>query len=337
MKILVIKPSSLGDVIHALPFLDALKNSFPDSIIDWVISKNLKGLLEDNPLINKLILLNKDSWKSLRNIPRTLSEFSALNKTLKTEDYDIVVDLQGLLRSGLIAFSTSKTLKIGFSDAREGSKFMYDRKILVNGNMHAVDKCLMVAKGIGADIKQVKFPIYVDTATVEKIASVIGNSKEYVVVMPSSRWVTKRWPAEKYASLISKIPATVIITGGKEDKDIAEEILRLAMYPDNIIDLCGRTDLKELAALIWGAKAVVTNDSGPMHIAAGLEKPVIALFGPTDPVKTGPYGWQKNGNLSVIKADVPCSPCRKKKKCKEFICMEQISIEEVYKALKKYL
>jgi heptosyltransferase-1 len=128
MKILVIKPSSLGDVIHALPFLDAVKEHFPDSEIDWVISKNLRGILEGHPMIHELLTLNKDEWKSIRNIPRTASEISALNRRLKSKHYDIVVDLQGLLRSGLIAFSTPTTLKVGFKDAREGSSFFYDKK-----------------------------------------------------------------------------------------------------------------------------------------------------------------------------------------------------------------
>ena len=115
MKILVIKPSSLGDVIHALPFLHAIKKSFPDALVDWVISKNLKGILEENPLINELIIFNKDAWKNIKSLPRTVAEISALKKTLKSKRYDMAVDLQGLLRSGLIGFFTPATKKVGFS------------------------------------------------------------------------------------------------------------------------------------------------------------------------------------------------------------------------------
>ncbi len=355
MKILVIKPSSLGDVIHALPFLNAVKESFPESRIDWVISKNLKDIIEDNPLINKLIVFDKDSWKRIKNFPSTLSEISSLKKTLNSRHYDMVLDLQGLLRSGLIALTTPATTKIGFADAREGSRFLYDKKVPVNSSLHAVDKCLKIAKAIGSRVNKVKFPLYIDKTAKSKIKNLLGDINEYVVIVPSARWITKRWPAEYFSSLIKKIPVSCVITGSKRDKIIAQKIVALIKkggmkeetessfgkvrrggFFNNIIDLCGKTDLKELTALIAGAKAVVSNDSGPMHIAAALDKPVIALFGPTDPAKTGPYGWQTNKKLKVLRADVPCSPCRKKK-CKEFICMNEINVDSVFEALKEHL
>ncbi len=338
MKILIIKPSSLGDVIHALPFLNAVKKTFPDSKVDWVISKNLMGILEDNPLINELISLDKDSWKNMNKIPETLSELSSLRKTLKSRHYDMVIDLQGLLRSGLIAFSTQTTLKIGFDDAREGSRFFYDRKVRVKESAHAVDKCLEMAKAIKADIKNVKFPLHINDASKIQIKKIIGDIKEYLVIVPSARWASKRWPAENFAELIKKLSIPGIIIGSKGDKKRVKELIGLLpkKSSDKIIDLCGKTDLKELAALLAGAKAVVTNDTGPMHIAAALTVPVISIFGPTDPQKTGPYRWQTKKNLKVIKADVPCSPCRKKK-CAELICMKKIHVDVVYKELKEYL
>jgi lipopolysaccharide heptosyltransferase I len=335
MKILVIKPSSLGDVIHALPFLKAVKDSFPDSQIDWVISKNVKGILEGNPLIHELITLNKDSWKSIRNIPQTVSELSTLNRRLKSKQYDIVVDLQGLLRSGLIAYSAPSALKVGFADAREGSSYFYDRKVSVRGRIHAVDKCIAAADAIGAKTEKARFPLHVDPESKKKIRKLLGNIKAYIVIVPSARWVTKRWPAEHFAELISRIPLPCVISGSRSDREISQNIIS-SLHDKKAIDLCGRTDLKELTALIAGAKAVVTNDSGPMHIAAAFEKPTIALFGPTDPVKTGPYGWQTNNNLKVISAQLPCSPCRRKKVCREFICMSRISVDDVFEQLKEY-
>jgi lipopolysaccharide heptosyltransferase I len=354
-KILIIKPSSLGDVIHALPFLNAVKKTFPDSQVDWVISNNLKAILEDNPFINELISLDKDSWKSVKKLPKTLNELSALRKTLKSKHYDMVVDLQGLLRSGLIAFSTPTTLKIGFDDAREGSRFFYDRKVPVIESAHAVDKCLEVARAIKADTKRVKFPLYADDASKNKIRKLIGNIKEYAVIVPSARWASKRWPAENFAALIKKLSIPCIITGSKGDKKAVQNIMNLLTEntaaisgtsrekrparkgaSSKTINLCGKTGLKELTALLAGAKAVVTNDTGPMHIAAALNVPVIAIFGPTDPAKTGPYGWQTSRKLKVVKTRVPCSPCRKKR-CRELICMTNVSVNAVFKELKEYL
>lgn len=335
MKILVIKPSSLGDVIHALPFLNAVKEHFPHAEIDWVISKNLRGILEGHPMIHELVVLNKDDWKSIRNIPRTAAEISALNRRLKSTHYDIVVDLQGLLRSGLIAFSASTPLTVGFKDAREGSTFFYNKKVPVNGTAHAVDKCLEAATAIGVNVKEVKFPIHTDKHARHRIRELLGEVNDYIVIVPSARWVTKRWPAENFASLISKVSMPCVIAGSDADKELSQKIVNLSSG-NTVIDLCGRTDLKELTALIAGAKAVVTNDSGPMHIAAALDKPTVALFGPTDPVKTGPYGWQKNRKMKVIRADVDCSPCRRKKACKEFICMDRIHVGDVYDALREF-
>ena len=347
MKILVIKPSSLGDVIHALPFLNAVKETFPDARIDWVISKDLKGILEDNPLINELIIFNKDAWKSARNLPGTLSDISSLRKTLQSKRYDMVVDLQGLLRSGLITFFTPASMKIGFADAREGSRYFYDKKVSANRASHAVDRCLEVAREVGAVINNIAFPIHIDNAASVKIKELLGYLDEYIVIAPSARWLTKRWPAERFASLIKKVSIPCVITGSIGDMKTAQKIMgdvarntergtQNAEHRDKVINLCGKTGLKELAALIAGAKAVVGNDSGPMHIAAALDIPTIAIFGPTDPSKTGPYGWQTNRKLRALKADIPCSPCRKRK-CKEFICMEEISVETVFEALNEYL
>jgi heptosyltransferase-1 len=345
MKILVIKPSSLGDVIHALPFLKAVKETFPKAKIDWVISRNLKGILEDNPLINELIIFNKDAWKGVKNLPATITEISLLKKTLKSKRYDMVVDLQGLLRSGLIAYFTPSALTVGFEDAREGSRHFYDKKVAANGASHAADKCLEVAKEIGARAKAVGFPLHISQTAKRKISNLLGDLETHIVIVPSARWRTKRWPAENFASLIKKIPVPCVITGGAGDREVAVKIIEGIPavskggpegLSNKIINLCGKTDLKELAALIAGAKAVVSNDSGPMHIAAALDIPTIAIFGPTDPLKTGPYGWQTNKKLKVIKADVPCSPCRKKK-CDKFICMDRVSVENVLEALKEYI
>ena len=337
MKILIIKPSSLGDVIHALPFLQAVKNTWPDSEVDWVISKNLKDILEGNTLITELILIDKDAWKSIKNIYSTLWDISILKKRLRSKHYDVVVDLQGLLRSGLITFYAKATKKVGFADAREGSRLFYDKKVVVEDSIHAVDKCLEAANAIGAIVKKAKFPLQPDKKARDRIKKLLGNIDEYIVITPSARWLSKRWPAEKFAALIKNISIPCIIAGGKDDRKLAYNIIEKIKKPEGpIINFCGKTDLKELTALIAGAKALITNDSGPMHIAAALNRPVVAIFGPTDPVKTGPYGWQKSNKLIIVSAKVFCSPCRKKK-CKEMICMQQISVNSVRKALEDSL
>ena len=354
MKILIIKPSSLGDVIHSLPFLKVIKSTFHDADIEWVISKNLKEILEGNPLINRLIVFDKDSWTKIGNLSKTVKEAIGLINILKSGHYDMVVDLQGLLRSGLITFFTSSPLKVGFKNAREGSSIFYNKKISVNGSLHAVDRYLEIAKAIQKiqkiqnpkskiqNLGKAEFPLNVDKTAAENIKKLLGGlkEKEYIVIVPSARWETKRWPAGNFSRLISKLPIQCVIAGSSADKDVAQEVIDSS--GSSIINLCGRTNLKELTALIAGAKAVVSNDSGPMHIAAALGVPVIALFGPTDPYKTGPYGWseiraeQEKKNLRVIRASIPCSPCFKKK-CKDLLCMDGISVGAVLKELEEYI
>ncbi len=339
MKILIIKPSSLGDVVHSLPFLKAMRDTFKNAHIEWVISKNLKEILEGNPLINGLIIFNKDSWNKIRNLRKTAGEAKEFIKTLKLGRYDMVVDLQGLLRSGLITFFSSSPKKIGFKNAREGSNLFYNKKISVNGSLHAVDRYLEVARSLGAKINKVEFPLFIHEDARERIKKLIGNVQEYVVIVPSARWETKKWPPEKFGALISKLPIPCIITGGGADERTVKQAM--AFSNNKGINLCGKTNLKELVALIAGAKAVLSNDSGPMHIASALGIPVIAIFGPTDPRKTGPYGWpeiteQKRKNFKVIKNPMKCSPCFKRT-CKEPLCMSGISVETILKEIKEFL
>lgn len=366
-KILIIKPSSLGDVIHALPFLKAIKDTFHDAHIEWVISKSCEGILTENPLIDELIVFDKDSWKNLKNISKTLREIKVLIKTLRAKNVDMVIDLQGLLRSGLITFLARAPLKIGFKNSREGSSIFYNKKVSTEKGLHAVDKCMEIAKAIqnsqktsassvepskdfgelsqtvsSQQSKAIEFPLYIGIGAKEKVRNLLGGlkEKEYIVIVPSARWQTKRWPPEYFGLLISKIHIPCVITGSKADIKIAQDVMNTSKGKG--INLCNKTDLQELITLIKGAKAIVSNDSGPMHIGAALGTPLIALFGPTDPMRTGPYGWseihskQRNKNIKVIQAGLPCSPCFKKR-CKEPLCMSKISVEMVLEELREYL
>ncbi|MBI4680917.1 MAG: glycosyltransferase family 9 protein [Nitrospirae bacterium] len=191
----------------------------------------------------------------------------------------------------------------------------------VNGSLHAVDRYLEIAKAIrqgsgvrGQGSDKAEFPLNVDKTATENIKKLLGGLKEkkYVVIIPSARWETKRWSPENFGTLISKLSVPCIVTGSRADEQIVKEVMRFSNGKGT--NFCGKTDLKELTALIAGAKAVVSNDSGPMHIAAALGAPVIALFGPTD----------------------SCSPCFKKK-CKDPLCMRGISVDTVLEEIKEYL
>ena len=324
-KILIVKPSSLGDVIHSLPFLNAVKTCLPKSEIHWIIAKGLEGILESHPMIDKLWVIDKDSWKNIQNVKSTIQEIKVLFKKLKQEKYDLVVDLQGLLRSGVITAATGAPVRIGFREAREGSSVFYTHKVAGGKNIHAVDRYLKIAESLGCNTADISFPFpFVQTSDFRLQTSDTGD---YAVIVPGARWKTKIWPAEKFGKLASLLPVESIIVGSKTDKDIADEIVSLS--GGRAVSLAGKTNLRELIAIISRANFIVSNDSGPMHIAAALNVPVFAIFGPTDPSRTGPYG---KGH-TIIREDILCSPCFRKS-CDEMKCMKDLSVEKVYGIIK---
>lgn len=343
MRILVIKPSSLGDVIHSMAFLKALKDLYPDSSISWVISKNLKGLLEGHPLIDELIIFDKDRWQKLRNLFHTVREIAPFILQLRSVSYDIVIDLQGLLRSGLITFLSQGTVKAGFDTAREGSRYFYNHRIHTRGITHAVDRYIEVVRYLARHIEAkddielqtpLPFPLPVDEKAVLRLRQTLPQP--YAVIAFSARWQTKIWPFEHFAQTIAELPVESVLIGGKYDKPLADQIM--AHSKNRCIDYTGKTGLKELVAIIAGAQAVISNDSGPVHIAAALGTPLVAIYGPTAPEKTGPYGWDCPQNrCTVLTASVECSPCFKRKCPAELKCLKSIYPQAVLEAVKVYL
>jgi lipopolysaccharide heptosyltransferase I len=328
-KILIVKPSSLGDIVHSLPFLYSIRNRFPDAEIHWLVAKGLEGLLQGHPMISRLHVINKDGWKNIKNMTATFSEIKNLSKNIRSENYDIAIDLQGLLRSGIISYASHAPVRIGFKEAREGSAIFYTNKIEGGREIHAVDRYLKIAAALGCETSDVKFPMppFEETAQTGRIKNETGK---YAVIVPGARWETKIWPYEKFGRLASMLPMKSIVIGSSADIGISEEIERLSKGA--AVSLVGKTDLKELTSLIKDAALVVTNDSGPMHIAAAFDIPLIAIFGPTNPVRTGPYGKRH----IIVKAGADCAPCYKKK-CGNIKCMDNITVEQVYKAVKDIL
>jgi lipopolysaccharide heptosyltransferase I len=316
-KILVVKPSSLGDVIHSLAFLSVLKGTYPESTIHWVIAKGLEGILEGHPMIDRLWIIEKDKWKKGSNVFATLGELISLFSSLRNEQYDLVVDLQGLFRSGLIAWAARAPLIIGFEEAREGSRFFYTHRITGGRDIHAVDRYLKVAAFLECDTGTVRFPL--PTADDNSLP----DSGEYAVLIPGARWATKRWPPERFGKVASMLPLPSVILGSSSDIGIAQTVQEHSA--GKATSLAGKTSLRDVARIIGNARFVLTNDTGTMHLAAALGVKVFALFGPTDPKRTGPYG---KGHI-IIKSDSPCSPCFKKK-CSVPHCMENVTVDRVY-------
>lgn len=320
-KLLIVKPSALGDIVHTLPFLAAVKERFPAVLVHWVVAKGLHTFLEGHPLIEKLWVIDKDGWKKAGNLKQTAREIAALWQGLRREAFDVSVDLSGLLRSGLITFAANARRKVGFAESDEGSPFFYTEKVHGDMGIHAVDRYLKIAAFLGCDTRQVSFPL----PPYDHHPPICRElPRQYLVMAPSAGKEANRWPADRFGRLAARFSLPSVVIGSAAEAGIAGEVVSHAR--GKAISIAGRTGLKDLCAVIQGAKFFVTNDTGPMHIAAALKVPVFALFGPANPVRTGPYG----DIHTVIKEEVECAPCYRWKPCENWRCMENLSVEKVY-------
>jgi len=330
-KILIVKPSSLGDVVHSLPFLSAVHACFPGAEVHWVIAKGLEGLLEGHPMIHRLIVINKDLWKKISRAGDTVKEIRQLYRDLRSEHYDLAVDLQGLLRSGLITMATRAPVRIGFTEAREGSRLFYTRKVKGGRGIHAVDRYMRIAADLGCPSDMIAFPFPRKSAGSDRMKRILAGIGRYAVIVPGARWKTKIWPAENFGKVAAELSVRSVVIGSSGERGIADKVVSSSR--GRAMSLAGETDLSELIGLMRRASIVITNDSGPMHIGAALNIPVIAVFGPTSPVLTGPYG---RGHV-ILQTGEPCAPCFKRE-CADMKCMMGITpgnvIEEAEAALK---
>ena len=324
-KILIVKPSALGDIVHTLPVLAVLKSNFPEAEIHWVVAKGLNEVLENHPMISKLWIIDKNKWKKLESVKETFVEITTLQKELKREKFDVVIDLQGLFRTGLISKFTGCKFRIGFKRAREGAALFYTHKVDVDWeNIHAVDRYLKLLEPLGCKIDKAEFPM----APYPEACAIMNELPEdYVVIAPSACKEANRWPAERFGQLASKLDLPSVVVSNMADANIADELV--AVSEGKAISVAGRTTIMELVAVIKKAKYFISNDTGPMHIAAAMDVPVFAIFGPANPVRTGPYG----DIHTIVKADIPCSPCYKKKRCARSECLKALTVDLVYKKI----
>lgn len=338
-RILIVKPSSPGDIIHALPVLHALRRRYPDVHIAWLIVSGFADLIALDPALNEVIAFDRTrfgrvgrSWSVTRDFLRFMGE-------LRARRFDLVVDLQGLFRSGFLARASGAAARVGFDNARELAWIFYSQRVGVPDiNTHAVDRNLRVARALGCDDAPADFSLALSDADRAKAAAIVAEAgavgpNGYAVLVPATRWETKCWPAERYGELAVGLRESAglpsLLVGGRAD--IPAGARSAAASNGAAFNACGRTSLRELAALVEGASIVVTADSTPMHLAAALGRPLVALFGPTNPERTGPYGRAAD----VLRVELACSPCylRRLSDCPhQQQCMQQLDVQRVLRA-----
>lgn len=339
MRILIIKLSSIGDVVHTLPALFALRKRFPDAEIDWLTEGPSESLLKHHPLIDNLLIFRKDDLKRNPFSLKNLREMLKLVGNLRRRRYDLVCDFQGLFKSGIFAFLSGGRRRLGFDGTREFSYiFLNERLPPYDPDIHAVERYMEIPSSLGAHC-EIKFTIPIlkkDRDRVDSLLNSYGVLKKdrMVLINPWARWESKLWDKRAFALLCNEIidryGFKVILVGDKEAVGYNNEILSLCK--GGVINLTGLTNLRELAYLMSLAISLITLDSAPMHIASAMGTKVVALFGPTSPKRTGPYG---EGHV-VIRKGLACSPCFLRR-CKGMECMKDIKVEDIIVGLDKII
>jgi lipopolysaccharide heptosyltransferase II len=336
MKILILKPSSLGDVVQALPVLRLLKQHLPNSEIWWWIESTLAPLLEGDPDLAGIVPFDRRRWAAPRN-------WAALWRGIcwtRQQAFDWVIDLQCLARSGAYAWLANGKLLVGLDEPREMARGFYDVVVRrPSFHTHAVDWYLQVLPRLGVPVTPLFqwLPLRPDVAAAVRAKWPVQGAR-WVVLQPGARWLNKRWPTESFAKLLRRLAEVrtdlrFAILGGTEDQPLGETIAQAA--PGRCLDLTGKLSLPEMVEWLRLCELMITNDTGPMHVAAALGTRVVGLFGPTEPRRTGPYGQQEH----VLQLELPCSPCLKSR-CrfyKPLECLRALSPETVFDAVRKRL
>ena len=330
-NILIIKMSSLGDVLHTLPFVAELRKRFPQARLTWLVHPQFSGFVPDPPMVDEVIYFDKVKFNKMSLGEKWLC-FKDMRSLLHSRNFDLVIDMQGLFKSAVLAAISGCNNRIGYCEMREGSGLVSKAITGAHARDHVIERYLDVARYLGCTVNEIQFPMpdlqKEWQAVLEKTKAV---KKPYVVLAPGARWETKKWPAEHFAKLAEMIlrdGKQVVLAGGPEDIQLGSQIAGLS---PGTADLTGKTSLRELGALIQHCTAYISGDTGPLFIAAAMKKPLVALYGPTRPDRTGPYGSKE---ATIINAPVPCTGCLKKH-CGKWICMKAITPDMVFDEYKK--
>jgi heptosyltransferase-1 len=327
-RILLIRPSALGDVARTVPVLVSLRRHYPEATIDWLVQDAFTDAIIAHPALSEAIPFARRDYGGAWGWMKSLGWLRGLRR----RRYDVVYDCQGLLRSAIFARVTGAARRYGYRSAREGAARAYTDRVDVSEIAHTVDQMLELVRASGVEIVR-DMTLYVPESSRASWARrriELGITGPYALLAPTSRWAGKNWPAERYADTASWLLENgfdhVLVAGAKSERDQCQPLLeRTVDDPGRIIDLMGATTVGELMAAIDGARCVVANDSAALHIAVGLDRPIVALFGATDPARVGPYLRTDD----VIRGTNGAGPVSHKDEDRAVRLMEQITVDAV--------
>lgn len=332
-RVLLIKPSALGDVVTALPVLRGLRRSFGRQVrIDWMLSTSCAALVAHDDELDAVVPFERrrlgQGWRN----PLAALQLVSLCRSLRKARYDWVIDMQGLFRSGWLSRVTGAPVRAGFASAREGAWLFYNRRLpAADEPAHTVDRNIALARMLGVDARPGDFRLQVRAdaaAWANDLAGSLGG--RYVVVAPATRWASKNYPTRMWRQVVKRLAegVPVVLSAGPDEKHFTEP-LRVG---EAVRDLAGQTSLPQLAALIDRAAGVVCCDSAAMNIAAALDTPQVTLIGPTDPARTGPYRRDEG----MLQSSLPCRACLRRA-CPHQTCMQTLDPGDVIRAVERVL
>lgn len=325
-SILIIRPSALGDVCRSVPVLASLRSGYPEARIDWLVQDTFADAISGHPALSGVVPFERGRLgKDLKKIrPGSTIRFL---RDLRAQRYDLVIDAQGLFRSGMLALTTGARRRVGYANAQEVGWLGYNERHHVDREVHAVDRMLALVERAGVRPDAV-MRLYSLPAWKQWAEQTLGSSRA-AVLAPTSRWAGKRWPAERFAALAERVLGMgverVAIVGARSEREQCGPLLELASRDRRVLDLIGRTSVGELMAVVERAAIVVANDSAALHMAVGFERPMVALYGPTSISRVGPYRRERD----VIQHVEPGEVLDHKDEPAGREMMERISVEEV--------
>jgi lipopolysaccharide heptosyltransferase I len=334
-RIAIIKPSALGDIVHSLPVLTALRQRFPDAHITWVVNRGFEPLLRGHPDLDETLPFERSPHRS--GIFHAAAGYLNFFRRLREQRFDLVLDLQGLLRSGLMTRATGAERRVGLSSAREGACWFYTDIVPVAAfhALHAVDRYWLIAEALGAGDGSRHFRVPVSKPAREWVREQLRDCpRPWLVLGVGSRWMTKRWPPEHFAILArraqERFGGTAVLVGARDEAELAEITARRLSGP--VRNLAGQTTLPQLAALLRQADVMLANDTGPLHLAAALGRPVVAPYTCTKVLLNGPYG----AAAGAVEARVWCQGSYIKT-CDRLDCMAELTPDRLWPILEGVL
>jgi heptosyltransferase-1 len=330
-NILLIKPSALGDIVMTLPALSALRRNFPQARLTWLVRPEFAPLLEGHPHLDEIALFDRRllarAWRS----PAAARGLLTLISGLRRSRFDAVLDVQGLFRTGLLAWLSGSPQRVG-PRWREMAHLFYTTSIPPRREwIHVVDYYLKLVGVLGASDLRVEFILPEKPAAATTVHELLSrchiDPARYAVIIPGSAQASKCWPAERFAALVDRLASAhglaVAATGSHSESPMIERVRSLSRHP--MVNLAGQTSLPELVEILRGARLVVSNDTGPGHIAAALGRPLVMLFSWSNPLRVGPYGRPE----CVVARDVSARGLRNRSRNPRH-GIQNLTLDEVY-------